>query len=392
MKKAIVFFCAAALFGALLPGCGTGRELNSLALVMGVAIDKGAGKNEYEVTAQLAQTPTSVSDSEGTGAPNDGAYENLTKIGVGVAAAMQEISRVQSRALYTGHIQLVVISREVAEEGIEPILNYFIGSADGRLSTLLLIAENDAKELLESKSAAAKSPAAGLAELIETRVKAGELTRPSMLSFLNDMLDGLTASMLPVVSTKKDKNDNDIIQITGAAAFDGAVLSEVMPLKIAQAILTLRDKTGGGYLTVQTDGGYMTLRVKKASSRVRTEIMDGTPKIKVTVNREYLVDDSTLELDFSNENSRAEAEAFAKEELSRLLNNALRWAKRYKLDVFAFGEQLRRYHRHESEPWLEDWRGFFPELDVELEINVKILGTGATIKGLEPAERQGENK
>ena len=388
MRKALVLSCTALMAATLLSGCRSSNELNVMSLVMGIAIDKGGRENEYEVTAQIAQPTAHLGGGESSGASeNSGGHLNITRTGVGVSAAMHEISQVQSRKLYTGHIQLVIISREVAKDGIGPILDYFIGSADGRLSTTLLIAGGSAKALLEGKSKTKHSPAAILAGLIEARVKAGEINESTMLAYLDDMVGGLTAPIIPVVEMKKDKNGGEQAELTGAAVFDGTRLREVMTTSQSQAVLAVRNQISGGFQKVEKDGKYLTLHVEKASSRVHATVEDGRPKMTVMIYREYSVDDSTLDIDYLNNSGRHSAEQILKAQTLEQLQKTLAWAKEQRFDAFGFGEFLYRHHNRETQELLRNWSRAFPELEVNFEIDVTILGAGAILKSLEPVNR-----
>ena len=385
MRRTVASICGVLLLILLLSGCRSGNELNAMSLVMGIAIDKSDKENEYSVTAQLANAEVHSGGSmKSSGGGKGKGYVNVTMEGLGISDAMLGISRKLSRKLYTGHIQLVVISRAVAEDGIGPILNYFIGSADGRMSTILLIAHDKASGLFECESPTKQSPADNLAGLIKAQVKAGEAAEPSMLSFLSDMAGGLTAPKIPVAEIKKDENGEELTEITGLAVFDGMELRDIMSGEQAHAVFAVHGSTGSGYQQIVSGGKYLTLHVEGATSRVYSTIENGMPKITAVLNREYSVDDSTFDFDFLDENARHKAEQLSKEQLLKQLQDTLEWARQRQLDVFAFGEHLYRYHNRETVELLRDWRAAFPELEVSFELDVTILGTGAILKNLEP--------
>ena len=383
MRQAAALLCVAAL---LVSGCRSSNELNAMSLVMGIAVDKGEQESEYEVTVQIANAAAHSGGSANSGGADIGeAYMNITARGTGVSDAMHEISRMLNRKLYTGHIQVVVIGLAVAQDGIGPILNYLIGSADGRLSTILLIAGNKASDMFNENDPMKQSPADNLAGLIDAQVKAGVAAKPTMLAFLNDMAGGLTASKIPVVEMKKGENDEEFAEITGVAAFDGMKLKDIMSTGQAQAVLAVRNQARGGYQQIIKDEGYLTLRIEKASSHVRAAVTDGTPRVTVVLQREYSVDDSTLDIDFLDDDERRCAEQLSKEKTLEQLCGALAWAKERQLDVFAFGEHLYRYCDAETRELLRDWQTAFPELEVAFELDVTILGTVAILKSLKPA-------
>lgn len=388
MRRLAALLCLSAMLAPLLAGCQHSTEINALSLVMGIAIDKGDEENEYEVTAQIARAEVlSGGDSQSNSASGDDeGFLNISKKGVGISAAMLEISQLMNRKFYTGHIQVVVISREVAESGIGPIIDYFIGSTDGRLSTALLIAADEAKALFESGNPLDHSPASNLAGLLRAQVKAGEISESSILTFLDDMIGSLTSATVPVAEVVKDDSGKEFAEITGVAAFDGLELRDVMTINQSRAVLTTKDKITGGYLKVDRDGKYLTLQLEKTSTQVSSEIVDGKPKITVRVVREYTVDDSTWDFDYLEEEQRLEAEGLAEHHAYELLNDALEWARERGLDVFGFGERLYRYHRRDTEELLRNWSEAFPELEVELEVDITVLGSGAILQNLKPIE------
>ncbi len=64
-SDAALLLCSAAVRGAC--GCWNRRELNSLAIVMGVGVDKGEEKNSVEVTVQIVQPSVLKSAGKGSG-------------------------------------------------------------------------------------------------------------------------------------------------------------------------------------------------------------------------------------------------------------------------------------------------------------------------------------
>ena len=174
------------------------------------------------------------------------------------------------------------------------------------------------------------------------------------------------------------------MDITGFAVFDGFVLCDVMSGGQAQAVLAVRDLIRGGYQQVISGGRYLTLRVEKASARVISAVENGRPKMMVRLYRTYSVDDSTPGFDFLDETVRHRAEQLSGKQTLSQLQDTLAWAKERRLDVFAFGERLYRYHSRETPELLQNWRTAFTELEVTFDVDVTILGAGAIMKSIDP--------
>ncbi len=124
-------------------GCWDYRELDTLAIAAGAALDQGE-QGEKIFTAQLAdlQEP-------------DKAEARLTEgRGASFLAAGQQAAAKTGRKLYFGHAQTVVVSQQIARQDIRPVLDYISRQNDSLLSLRLMISrQSTAAEILEAQPA-----------------------------------------------------------------------------------------------------------------------------------------------------------------------------------------------------------------------------------------------
>lgn len=125
-------------FALVLTGCWNSRELNKLAIVTAMAIDKAASSNDYELTFQVVM-PGELTNSGkgGNGSAPFSVYGVKSKtLFEGIRKASKQIPR----QLFFSHIQVVILGERLAREGIMEIFDFFERSHEVRLTSMLLVA------------------------------------------------------------------------------------------------------------------------------------------------------------------------------------------------------------------------------------------------------------
>jgi len=144
-----------------LTGCWNSRELNDLAIVSAIGIDKAASKDEYRVTFQLVNpSATATSAGASTGQPPITIYTSTDHTLFG---ALRKTSKQASRQLFFAHTQLIVIGEDLARSGIDNLFDIFERSHELRLNSAILVSrDTDAASILKVLIPVENQPAVGL--------------------------------------------------------------------------------------------------------------------------------------------------------------------------------------------------------------------------------------
>src|SRR4051794_23013200 len=99
----------------MLTGCWNYKEIDKLAIVAGAAIDKE--DDQFLLTAEVVKTK----------GEKDSKPESLKIEGRGktIFDATRNINKVSGKRLYWSHAKVIIISQEVAREGIIPAIDLF---------------------------------------------------------------------------------------------------------------------------------------------------------------------------------------------------------------------------------------------------------------------------
>ena len=135
MKKVIII-----LFSVfIVTGCYNYRELNELAIVSAIGINKT--DDGYEVVVQVVNTQKQGTDSNSTGdQPKFIIYKQKGKT---IQEALRYVVLESPKRFYTNHMTLLLISQTIAENGIQDILDYFARDSEVDKQFLVLITKDE---------------------------------------------------------------------------------------------------------------------------------------------------------------------------------------------------------------------------------------------------------
>ena len=124
------------ILSVLLTGCWDRRELNELGITLALGIDKV--EDEYQVTAQVV-VPSEISTKSSTGrSPVTLFHAN----GETVYEALRKLTKNSPRKIYPGHLRMLVIGEDLAEEGIGESLEFLSRDWELRSDFYVVIAKD----------------------------------------------------------------------------------------------------------------------------------------------------------------------------------------------------------------------------------------------------------
>ena len=113
MKK--ILLCIVCLF--LLTGCADYQELSEINIINGIAIDYK--DDEYVVSFEIIKNEASENNNEVTSKVITAQDSNL-------ALAFNEAIKDSNKEAYFKHVHLLIISEELAKNGIEEVVDYML--------------------------------------------------------------------------------------------------------------------------------------------------------------------------------------------------------------------------------------------------------------------------
>ncbi|WP_307440131.1 MULTISPECIES: Ger(x)C family spore germination protein [unclassified Paenibacillus] len=372
----------------LLTGCWSRRELNDLAISIGMGFDKK--DDQVQVTIQIVNPGEVASKRGGTGMTTPVSTFQATS--QTIFEALRKISKQSPRRVYSSHLRILVISEELAREGITPILDGISRNHEMRTDFYIVVAKGTtAENVLKILTPIEKIPSNKLYTTLELSEK---VWAPTVKVKLDTLVSDLqTEGKDPVLTGIQIKGDprkgSDMSNLDRIAPSSYLQYSGVAIFKKDKLIGWLNEKESKGYNYIIDNvkstighipcptGGILAVEVVRTKTRMRGKVENGKPQIFADVYLEEDVGEVQCKIDLIDPQSIEELEKAAEKEVQSIMEAAIQKAKKYDVDIFGFGEAI---YRADPKYWNKNksnWKEQFVDLPVHVKAEVKIrrLGT-----------------
>ncbi len=357
---------AAGLAAALLAGgCWDYRELETLAIAAGAALDLGE-QGEKIFTVQLADLQQ----------PDQAKPRLASGQGASFLAAGQQAAAQTGRKLYFGHAQTVVVSQQIARQDIRPALDYISRQNDSLLSLRLMISRQPtAAEILQAQ------PASESLSGFELSVQASEKGQNGLdmpfYRFYSELREEGIDPFLPAVSTPEGQEGEP--RLEGAALFRQYQLWGFLDSQQTETLMLLRGMKPQSPLTLERtaqQGGAAALTLNDCRLDSRVGVEEGRPWARLTLTVEASLGELEGDQNIMSEQGRLRLEGQCAALLKGRAEELIRLLQQNECDALGIGLTLSRLEPESWKNLQENWRQAFAQARVEAEVQVKITGAG----------------
>lgn len=367
-------------------GCWNYRETNNLGLVAGVAIDKDINTNKYILT-------TEILDFVSLGG---GESRTISKIFVteGETAfdSVRDILMKKGEKPYWAHTKILILSKDIAENEILPIIDYMSRDAEIRGNIKLLISKEDtAGEVLIKKGKKDEEIVSfNIDQAIEFHKSLAKYPVINMWEFI-DAIGAEGSSPIVTSIDKTTQNDKEMFRIYGCYAFKNDRAVGWLNSKESKGVLFVKDEIKGGL--IQVEGEINGVRYKNDleifRSKTKIEPIYKNNKVALSINVEIDVGIGAIggNVDFMEENNRKllqkTGEKLVKESIERVIFKA---QNNFNSDIFGFSGVI---HREMPEEWKKikpNWQEEFRNLYTMIDVKINITGAALNSKPIKLGE------
>ena len=369
-----------------LTGCWNRRELNTLAIVMGVGIDKGEKPDEIEMSVQIVDTSSMKSGSKGGDSGGSSAYINLTGTGTNPISILRNFTHEISRKLYIPHNQMIIFGNGLAKDGVHDSLDMFLRDHEARLTVNVFVAKGEAKAIFKAKPELAKIPTADLSLRSEIQGATSETASLTVMDFMTCLASKTHSAVAPIVDIKENEGKKIAI-ISGGAVFKADKVVGELDKTETRGFLWVTNKVKSGVLCVGIKGEKADLEIVKSTTDVTAEIKkDGTIHFKVKVKESGSIATQTGSENFGKTENIKLIEKAADELIKQEIKSSIKQAQSLDSDIFGFGEMLHSKYPKQWKTLEGDWDNAFKNINVDIEVEAKIVSAGRLAKPDYPTE------
>jgi spore germination protein KC len=366
------------ILSSTLSGCWSSRELNNLSIAVGIGIDKAEVPDDVLLTAQIVN-PAEIKKGKNSPGGESTAYWNLHAASRTIFDAFRKSLHEISNRLYLSHTQVIIFGKAAAAEGVRKYLDFFLRSHETRPTILILVSDHTATEVLDVKPHMEKLPAIKLAKLVKSQDFTGQAMEVTLQDFTTRLLSKTASPVAPLV-TLTGEGKNKLLHVENMAVFKKDKLVGALNSTETRGLLWVIGKVKSGVIAVDFSDGKTTLEITKAQSNILPEINNGKVHITIKVKVAATVAVQTSPDNVATVPAIALLEERQREIIRSEILSALKKARELNTDIFAFGEIVHEKYGTEWKQIEENWDAIFPDLDVQIEIDSKIMATGLIAK------------
>ncbi|RDV84816.1 Ger(x)C family spore germination protein [Ammonifex thiophilus] len=385
----------------LLVGCWDMRELEDLAFVTAVAVDR-LPSGEVRLVVQAFNPRALAGGTQGAITPSASVpskcYRNYEARGKTVFAAVRELALKVPKRPYFTQSRVLLFTEGAARRGVAEVLDFFERSVEIRKIIPVFVVRGDVLELLDVPNPHESCPAMRLEGLVREQSRTSFFPVVTFGEFLGMLVSEGQEAYCPVVRAERNPTQKlrpreplapapepaMEIKVGGTAVFRRDRLVGFLNERESRGLLWAKGKVGGGALVLSLEGDKeVTVDVLRSQTRIRPHLTPYGPKFTVEIREEGNVAEAACPLDLSKLEVVRQLEAAQAAAIKAEVEQALRRAKELKADIFGFGAALHRHYPQEWKKLKQKWsEEVFPYLEVEVKVDAKLRRTGLRSKSL----------
>lgn len=380
-------------------GCYDSNEIEDLAYVIAIGIDK-ADKESFNLTFQTA-VPKSITGGEGE------SIDTKTFKTDNFLSGLKKASGYLERKINLSHTQIIVVSEDIAKEGITAFLNGLEQNIELRPNVDIIVAAQGAQKYIESiKPKLSASPAKHY-NLLFSSYETDFLVKDTQLEDYLYRAKNQSAQPVAIYTAidkaisdesksdeksekpkegeekkpeeedkKSSEDENKAIAIKGLAVFKADKM--VGKLNEDEAMLfALMTTTKSKEIEIidPLDDKFKVLGNVKKSKQSSTKVIlnSGKPKISITLKLNIDVKAVQSDNDYDEPEKAAKLKMAYEQYLNKGLSDLLdKTTKKMQSDIFGFGQQAKRNFKTIDEWDKAKWQEIFPNSQYDLRLEVKI--------------------
>lgn len=358
---------------AILAGCWNYREVEKLTIVAGLAIDK-IENEKYQITAEIVEI--------GGGKEVQPISKIITMEGSTIFDAVRNEISLAGKKLYWSHTKVVILSKEIAREGIIRVIDWINRDSETRSNVLIFVSkEKTAKDIFKGTGITNQIMSFELAEMAKNEKFLSKAPITELWGFVKKMQTPGIVAILPAIHLNQSSS-NKSPQILGTAIFDKDKLIGFLSGEETKNLLFVLDDIKGGLLITNAINGKkqtpISLEIFKSKTKTTPVIQNNKVKFNIQINTTVAFDEISGDVKILEENKVMKLEEYAGKELKKRVENCIKHVQSsYGVDIFGFGAKLREENPNVWNQIAGRWdNGEFKDLEVNVKANVHIKGSG----------------
>ncbi|MGI8317023.1 Ger(x)C family spore germination protein [Halobacillus mangrovi] len=378
------------LLVGLLSGCWDTKELNEVAFVTGIAIEQGEDA-KFKVTVGVANASQLNSQKSEGNTPS----VTFSLEGNSISELLDKMNVGLTRELRYSHTRTLVISEEIAREGTSDFLDYLERSGQFRNDFNILIAQNiSAADILKTNFPIQKIPSLKIhnqtSALFEEWGGDPNIRLSDFISALTSkgrhpVVEAVTIVGSPKqgksVENNKSLEPESLVTLGGVGVFNEDKLIGYLNLEETRAYVWTQDLIQTTLTVPCGEQKYMDIRILNSKSTIHVNYDGEIPNFQVKIVAEALLNGTQCSANLEKIETYKKYEKDIEEMIeSIILTTITKVQDEYEVDIFGFGDTMRRQHYNQYQAVKDNWDEEFIKANIDTQANVFLRRAGTSNK------------
>jgi spore germination protein KC len=358
------------LMTLLLEGCWNNRDITDLGIITALGIDKASNGN-FELTFQII-SPSSQGGSQ------SGSSQSTTMFD-----ATRNIIPKLSKKVYYSQIQLLVISDEVAKEGLDKIWDFFERDHEiSRLFRVIVVKNGTAKSIIEATSPADPIGAVEISDSIDN-TSLGKNVKIQAFKVSELLSEPLTGLVTGVINPDGSNKLTDM-KVDGGAVFKNGKLAGFLDDDETRGYLFASNQIHSTILTIanpEEAGDLVSIEVIGSSGKLTADLINGKPKLGVEIAAYGNIGEEQGGTNLADlddvKKLESECEALIADDIRDMTNES---QKTLDSDILNYNDLLYKYHYNDFEKLKSNWNTIYSNTDIDINVQFTIKRSGIITK------------
>jgi len=388
MKKIIIIF----LLVFCVCGCWNYKELDDYSIITGIAIDKE--DTDYEVSVLISNASKSSGENpESTGA------QGIVYSGKGnsIFKALKDISLISPKELYLDHFAILVISEEIATDGVYNIVDFFLRYPNARKDFSVAISKDcKAKDTLKIITPLTDFPSQSIADnLAFSSELQGNINNLNYNELIYDLIaPGKEVSMnsIKIKGNVKEGSSKDNVEssepktslkLGNLAIFKDDKFVSWSTEEESYSINIIKNKISEMYIKIKMDEGYVIVSPVNFKSNIKIKIKNNQPYVSISSQGNAKVMEVSGYIDLEDDSILKDIEKKSNKKVEKYINKALELAIKNETDIFGFGLSLYKDNPDYFDKIKDDWNSNLKNIKFDIKSNLVIKSISSTQNSVE---------
>ena len=369
----------------LLTGCQNYRELTDIAITTAISIDYNTETNEYIL---LTQVVNSVKQQDASSS-NEPTFLNFTSTATSLSEALSKIVLESPRKLYTSQTQIIILSKEVIENRLDNVLDYFIRNPEIRGETLVLLApEKEDLKGITIQTLLDNLSSSNIVSSLKESEKEGYTTLITLNDLTDMYLNPYKEIILPTLYVEGNINEADeetnktstnykgTVKIGALSIFKDTTYLSTLSLEESQYINIIKNTLNKTLLSMPYNEGYITFELYNIKTKYKPDPINN--KITLTITgkaKAYeIVTNTNIEDKEKVKDIQNYFNNYIKENTLNTFDNI---RKNYNTDIFNFKDI---YHKNNPKYLKQNYHNWyqttFPNILLNINSDIQLYEKG----------------